>query len=119
MSRLIDAVDEALDRLAAEHSEKAELALFSQGSTVVVSDCRFIGNSAPNSFGTASGGGAIYSFMQATLDVTRCTFTDNTATSGGAISSYLSSTLNLRDCVINHNSATQEGGGIWQSGPFD
>ena len=76
------------------------------GSSTVLNDCTFSGNSA------AGGGGAYYSF-DSRPEVTGCTFVLNDAQFGGGIiiADCTDSDARLVDCTFESNTASEFGGG--------
>lgn len=75
------------------------------GSTAVVSNCRFQNNTAMN-------GGAIHAAADGIFEVHECDFEDNAATSGGAIRIYGRTRYTIADCSFKSNSAMTEGGAL-------
>jgi hypothetical protein len=82
-----------------------------QGSTLVLSDCTVTGNTGMNAYG-----GGIFCATDLTLQLTRCTISNNRSDRsmsggyGGGISAQGSVTLT--DCVVERNSASSGGGGL-------
>ena len=86
------------------------------GTMLRMTDCTVAGNTAPN--GTVGAGILVY--VDATLEMLRCTIRDNhaigteqypTAGAGGGLFSY-DGTATLTDCLVADNSAMGRGGGI-------
>jgi predicted outer membrane repeat protein len=73
------------------------------GGTIILSDCSFSGNTA------TADGGAIY-VNGGTITLSDCSFNRNTADVGGAIRVY-KGTITLSDCSFSGNTATGYGGG--------
>ena len=84
------------------------------GTLVYVSDCEFIGNTAPD-------GGAIYvgTFDNGGTEpeepsrIYFCDFRHNTATRGGAVFINGFTWVNAAGCEFDYNTATLQGGGIY------
>jgi len=80
------------------------------GSSAVVSDCVFRGNSTEG-----SGGGTYNEESRSTLS--RCTFSSNSAWDGGGISNRADN-LRIADCLVSENTAGFRGGGMYNHGSY-
>jgi hypothetical protein len=86
-------------------------AIYSQSSSVVLTDCVFVGNSTRANSG--GGGGAMFFFGDASI--TRCRFSSNSADRGGALL-YVGgvvpvATAFIRECFFSGNTASQPNSG--------
>jgi predicted outer membrane repeat protein len=78
--------------------------MYNDGSSPMLTNCTFSGNSS------GYGGGGIYNHGASPV-VTRCTFSDNSTTGcGGGISNDWGSTMSVTDCTFSNNVADMGGG---------
>jgi len=79
-------------------------ALVVHSSTVVVSECEFIGNAAPMGLG-----GAVVAKYSGSVTANYCLFENNTALEGGAVEAYNDSQAKVIGCTLVANDATLGG----------
>ena len=85
-------------------------AIYTQKTSVDLTECTFSGNSA------TTNGGAVCSGSSSQNTLTVCAFSGNSATSGGAVCSASTSQNTLTDCTFSGNSATNYGGAVYSYG---
>jgi predicted outer membrane repeat protein len=87
----------------------------SEGSSPIVMNCTFSGNSAlgPHNFGGQGGG--IFNLYYCSPTFTNSTFSSNSANYGGGIYSGFYITLMVTNCTFTGNSAGFYGGGIYNA----
>jgi predicted outer membrane repeat protein len=75
-------------------------AIYTQSSPIVLTDCDFIGNSAPG-----SGGALALLYSASTAQITSCTFVDNGGGPGGALTCFDSANAVVGNCTFVGNSS--------------
>lgn len=88
-----------------------------QGTTLRMTECTVSGNIVTAGNPSARGGG-IAALGSATLEMTRCTFSDNHVAGNPALGGGISTTVatTLTDCLVEDNSADAFGGGLYVAG---
>jgi hypothetical protein len=83
--------------------------MVNDGSSPMVIDCTFIGNTAHGSSGGAGGGMANFN---SSPTVTSCAFISNSAELGGGMANFYSSSPTVTNCRFSGNIADDYGGGM-------
>jgi len=83
-----------------------------------LTNCTFIRNSAPPSFGSTNKGGGLYTSKGSSV-LTNCTFSDNMSDHGGAIYNDEGSNSILTECTFLDNYADHYGGAVYNGAVYN